>query len=158
MSGRHDPQALADHRAIVDLAVRYCSAVDRREWSLLAEVFVPGATVALPESVVIEGCDEIMARYRRGLDRCDATQHTVTNHEITVDGDSATHTCAVHAQHVRHDASGGSNYVIGGRYTDRMVRTEQGWRIQHRELAFVWTEGNPNVLARRPQTPIRAEP
>ena len=151
-------QRLADYHAISDLAVRYCSAVDRRDWDLLADVFLPDATVRLPESVSIRGSGEIVSRYRRGLERFDATHHMVSNHEIAVDGDSARHTCLVHAQHVLHDAPGGSNYVIGGRYTDELVRTQQGWRIAHRELAFVWTEGNSSVLGHNPRDPEQAGP
>ena len=158
MSGSADFQQLADYRAISDLAVRYCSAVDRRDWDLLAEVFLPDSTVRLPQSVVITGSDEIVLRYRRGLERFDATHHMVSNHEIDVDGDSARHTCLVHAQHVRHDAPGGSNYVIGGRYTDELVRTQQGWRIAHRELVSIWTGGNPSVLGHNPRDPEQAEP
>ena len=70
----------------------------------------------------------------------------VTNHEITVEGDSARHSCLVHAQHVRHDAPGGPHFVIGGRYEDRLVRTTQGWKFEHRSLVITWTEGNPRVL------------
>ncbi|MCY4664066.1 MAG: nuclear transport factor 2 family protein [Acidimicrobiaceae bacterium] len=158
MSGGDDIQRLADYHAISDLAVRYCSAVDRRDWDLLAEVFLPDATVRLPPSVAIRGSHEIVSRYRRGLERFDATHHMVSNHEIAVDGDSARHTCLVHAQHVLHDAPGGSTYVIGGRSPDQMVRTRQGWRIAHRELAFIWTEGNPSVFRTNPDTRRRAEP
>ena len=148
----NDTQRLADLSAIRDLAVRYCSAVDRRDWDLLAEVFTPGATVHVHGSGLMSGTGEIVSRYRQGLTKLDATHHMVTNHEIAVGGDSAQHSCLVRAQHVRHDAPGGPNYVIGGRYTDQLVRTEQGWRFKHRELATIWTEGNPSVLSLRPRS------
>ncbi len=158
MSGSDDIQRLDDYSAIRDLAVRYCSAVDRRDWDLLAEVFLPDATVRLPQSVVLGGSDEIVSRYRRGLSKFDATHHMVTNHEIAVDGDSARHSCLVHAQHVRHNAGGGPNYVIGGRYEDQLVRTQQGWRFKHRELVIDWTEGNPSVSRPSPPQSEQAEP
>ena len=138
---------LTDHSAIRDLALRYCAAVDRRDWRLLGEVFQPDAAVGVPRSDLMRGADEIVARYRRGLSRLDATHHMVTNHEIIVDGDSARHSCLVHAQHVRHDAVGGPNFTIGGRYEDQLVRTSKGWRFKHRELIITWTEGNPRVLS-----------
>ena len=149
MSGS-DIQRLNDHCAIRDLAVRYCTAVDRRDWDLLADVFLPEATVCLPESVVLTGSEEIVSRYRRGISRFDATHHMVTNHAIELGGDSARHTCLLHAQHVRHDAPGGPNFVIGGRYTDQLVRTRRGWRIGRRQLDYIWTEGNPRVMGREP--------
>ena len=146
MSGSDHLQRLTDHSAIRDLALRYCAAVDRRDWRLLGELFVPGATVGVPGSDLMRGTDEIVARYRRGLSRLDATHHMVTNHEITVEGDSARHSCLVHAQHVRHDAVGSPHFIIGGRYEDQLVRTPQGWKFQHRDLVISWTEGNPHVL------------
>ena len=41
---------------------------------------------------------------------------------------------------------GGDNYIIAGRYDDRVVRTPDGWRIAHRVLTVDWTEGNPAVV------------
>ena len=146
MSSRESLQRLNDEQEIRDLALRYCTAVDRRDWDLLREVFAPDATVGLPQSVLLAGADEIMSRYRRGLSKYDATHHVVTNHEITVEGDTARHSCLLHAQHVRHDAPGGPHFIIGGRYEDQLVRTPEGWRFKHRELVTVWTDGNPGVL------------
>ena len=34
-------QSLVDESAIRDLAVRYCTAVDRHDWDLLAKLFLP---------------------------------------------------------------------------------------------------------------------
>ena len=34
------------------------------------------------------------------------------------------------AQHVRHDAEDGPNFIVGGRYEDQLVCTEHGWRDQ----------------------------
>ncbi|GEM_PF-235690 len=174
MSGRDRTQSLADRSAVRDLAVRYCTAVDRRDWDLLAEVFLPDATMSgtdltnreadpagsASRSWLMSGIDEIVARFRRGLSKYDATHHMVTNHEIAVHGDSARHSCLVHAQHVRHDAPGGPHFVMGGRYEDLIARTPQGWRIKRRDLVVTWTEGDPRVL--RPADdqpgPARADP
>ena len=105
MNGRDHLQRLTDRSAIRDLALRYCAAVDRRDWDLLSRLFLPDATVGVPQSDPMKGTGEIVARYRRGLSKYEATHHMVTNHEITVEGDSARHICLVHAQHVRPDAS-----------------------------------------------------
>ncbi|MCJ7439207.1 MAG: nuclear transport factor 2 family protein [Acidimicrobiia bacterium] len=63
------------------------------------------------------GLDAIIRRCRETLDPCDATQHLVRSHVVT----------------------------LGGRYRDRVTRTPAGWRIAHRELEFVWIAGNPGV-------------
>ena len=42
-------------------------------------------------------------------------------------------------------AVGGPNYIVAGRYEDRLARTDVGWRITHRTLTVMWTEGNVAV-------------
>ena len=32
-------------------------------------------------------------------------------------------------------------------YTDRFVRTDAGWRIEHRHLSTTWTDGNAGIFA-----------
>ncbi len=142
--------ALADRLAIVELTHRYCWALDSRRWDLLDEVFLPDATAELRSTSVLEGRDVIRERIRRSIAPLDATQHTVTNHMIEIDGNTATSRCYLHSQHVRHAAEGGVLYVIAGRYEDRLVRTAAGWRIAFRRLVEVWHDGNFAVV--RPPT------
>ena len=44
--------------------------------------------------------------------------------------------------------SGGDQYIVAGRYEDRYVRTDEGWRIAERELVVMWTAGNRDVVRR----------
>ena len=106
---------------------------------------LPDATADLSTSTLLVGRDAIVDRIRGALRHLDDSQHLVGNHQVTVDGDSATHRCYLQAQHVRHAAVGGPNYIIGGRYEDQLSRTPDGWRIAHRTLAVMWKEGNLGV-------------
>ena len=140
---------LVDEREIIKLAVRYCHAVDARDYDALHDVFVANATACLAGRNEI-GLEAIIARCRRVLDPCNATQHLVGNHLVTLDGDTATAQCEVQAQHVRRGVDGGSTFTLGGRYRDRLTRTPAGWRITHRDLEVAWIAGNPGVLGRPP--------
>ena len=137
---------LVDRHAIVALAVHYCRLIDERRWDRLSEVYSPDASADLSRSGPLHGLDAIIDVCERGLAPLDATHHTVTNHEIALDGHSAAHRCYVLAAHVRNDAEGGASYVMGGRYEDRLVRSDSGWRITHRDLLVAWTDGNPRVV------------
>jgi len=142
-------QSLIDERDIVAVATRYCRALDTKNWSLLADVFAPDATAHLGRPNVIEGLDGIVDRVRTALSALDDSQHLVGNHEVTVDHDdpdAATHRCYLQAQHVRAGVQGGANYLVGGRYDDRLRRTPDGWRIVHRTLTVMWTDGNIAVV------------
>jgi ketosteroid isomerase-like protein len=138
---------LLDEAAIREVAVRYCWALDEHQWEALGDVFLPDATAQLGNDRVLDGIEAITARVRRALEPLDGSQHLAGNHEVLVDGDEARHRCYVHAQHIRHAAEGGSLYVVAGRYLDRLRRTPAGeWRIVHRRLEVMWTEGNLAVI------------
>lgn len=135
-------QMLLDERDIVAVISRYCRALDTKNWALLGEVFLPEATADLATTSELVGIEAIVDRIRTALELLDDSQHLVGNHEVAIDGDNATHRCYLQAQHVRAAAVGGPNYLVGGRYEDRLVRTAAGWRIAHRTLTVMWTDGN----------------
>ncbi len=138
---------MADRAAVVDLAVRYCWALDERNYDDLRHVFTPDATATLG-GVDCVGIDAIIDRVDRALTHLDASMHLVGTHQVAVDGDRATARCYLHAQHVKRGVEGGDNFVVAGIYEDELVRTAAGWRIVHRTLSTVWTDGNPRVTER----------
>ena len=135
-----------DKQQIVDLTVRYCYALDERRFEDLRSVFTPDATADYA-SALCNGVGEIVDYVRSRIGHLDATQHLVANHQVAVNGDGATCSCYLHAQHVRAGTPGGELYMIAGRYDDTLARTADGWRITNRVLTRVWTEGNRDVVA-----------
>jgi hypothetical protein len=143
-----DASQLADRQAIVDVCVNYALAVDSRDWARLRECFTADA-VGDFGGAVNDGYDAIEATYRGALERLNASQHLIGNHLVTLDAarpDAATSVFYFQAQHVKEGLEGGSQFVVAGRYDDQFIRTERGWRIQHRTVSVMWTSGNPAVL------------
>lgn len=138
---------MSDRDDIIDLAVRYTWALDTKNLDDLRNVFLADATASL-RGVECEGVDAIISRIGGAVLRLDATQHLVGNHQVRVDGDAGTHRCHLQSQHVRRGTDGGDNYIVGGYYEDRVVRTTDGWRIAHRLMQQTWSEGNPEVVRR----------
>jgi ketosteroid isomerase-like protein len=138
---------MPDRQDIIDVAVDYTWALDSRQLERLREVFTPDATAVL-RGVECAGVDAIIERIGGAILRLDATQHLVGNHQVRVDGDTATHRCQLHSQHVKAGTPGGELYVVGGYYDDRLARGPHGWRIVHRVMQQTWVEGNPAVIAR----------
>ena len=136
-------QLLIDRAAIIDVTNRYCWALDTKDWAVLDTVFAEDANGDLLEDVV--GRVAIKKRVETALSRMDETQHLISNHQINVQGDTATCRCYLQAQHVRKAAHGGINFIIAGRYEDQLKRTPDGWRISFRRLVVMWTDGNPAV-------------
>jgi 3-phenylpropionate/cinnamic acid dioxygenase small subunit len=125
------------------VTIRYCWALDTKDWAVLDTVFTEDANGDLLEDVV--GRVAIKKRVETALSRMDETQHLISNHQIVVRGDTATCRCYLQAQHVRKAAHGGPNFIIAGRYEDELKRTPEGWRISFRRLVVMWTDGNPAV-------------
>jgi len=65
-----------------------------------------------------------------------STQHIITNHVITIDGDQATCVAYVQAQHYNPE----SILTVGGYYTNNMERTAEGWKISKLKLTTMWTQ------------------
>ncbi|MGH0028875.1 MAG: nuclear transport factor 2 family protein [Myxococcota bacterium] len=139
---------LRDRLEIGEILARYASSLDERDWPRLATCFTPDAVGDYGMGDPLEGYAAIEALCRGTLEPLDASQHLVGSIEIDLDGDTATSRCALQAQHTRRGLPDGENYLIGGTYRDRWVRTDTGWRIAHRQLRMVWSEGNPAVVAR----------
>ena len=135
----------ADEKAIIDLTVAYA-------WALDTAVRRPPSGVRRGRRRDLagqhcEGLDAITARIERPLSRLDVTQHVVTNHQVKVDGDTATCRCYLVGQHVK-GTDGGDTFIMAGVYDDELRRTADGWRIVHRTLTVTWTDGNPAVIGR----------
>ncbi len=152
-----DPQASADldqllrrvidEAAVRDLAARYCWAIDQLDRDAFDTVFLPDATAVLGQGEQ-RGIEEIWGKVHLVLSPLTCSQHLVGSHLVEIDGDTATHRCQFHAQHVSNGCEGGDQYIVAGMYSDRVERTAAGWRIRHRDLTVLWTSGNPRVVRR----------
>jgi ketosteroid isomerase-like protein len=141
-------QQLLDERAIAAVCIRDATAIDDRDWDRLRSCFLPDAVGIYHPDRRLSGVDAIEEAIRTAVTPLTRTQHLVTNCAAVVQGDEASSSCYLHAQHVRDGVPGGDRYVIAGRYVDRFARTDDGWRIRERRLERWWTRGNPAVTAR----------
>ena len=130
---------------IVSLTVKYCWALDERDWDSLSEVF---SSDAYAKYGVTEhkGIDSIIEKCQKALLPLDFSHHMVTNHVVELEGDEATCKCYFQAQHVRNSAPGGVNFIIAGKYEDELTRINGEWKISSRVLTKIWTEGNEKVV------------
>jgi 3-phenylpropionate/cinnamic acid dioxygenase small subunit len=147
-------QFLLDRAAISDVLIRYATGVDTRDWPLLRSCFTDeietdfATAVSAPPRIKADDWVELV---RRTLSGIQATQHLITNHVITLDVDEATCVAYVQARHHLPNDTGSSDQVTYGYYTNRLVRTPDGWKIRTRKLTVIWNEGNMHIfeLARR---------
>ena len=139
---------LEEKQKIVDLTIAYTWIIDHGPRERLREIFTKNA-VFIIDPRHLNGIDEIRGKIERTLGGLSSSQHIVSNHQVSIDGDTATSRCYLHAQHTLNETEGGDNYVMAGRYIDKLVRVDSEWRITERQLMLDWTEGNNRVLARK---------
>ena len=132
---------LEDRLALRELADRYARAVDRRDWTLAATLFTEDCVLHGPGYELV-GREKILAGLRL-IDRYSATQHSVHNQLVEVDGDRASGETYCTAHHVY--ARDGRPHMLdwGIRYQDRCVRERGAWRYARRELLLDWAQDLP---------------
>jgi hypothetical protein len=136
---------MSDREDIVQLVNLYGFAMDTQRWDLFDRIFT-------------EDCDADYGASSHWTDRArfkqdfgsfhegfDATQHVMTNHLVTVAGDTAAAHTYGSWRLVRHAAGDPPVWDGTGYYDDQLVRTAAGWRIARRVCRVVFWTGNGRV-------------
>jgi len=133
----HADEAAHDYLQIKELSSKYAWAIDTLDKDLLSQVFIQGATAhyeIVNESPIklddrIDGLDSIYDWLQKHLGHRKGTDglpwHFVTNHIISIDGDTATLKFYMHNR----------TMAAGGIYTFDVTRTTDGWRVKNLHLA-----------------------
>lgn len=133
---------------VIDVLTRYATALDTRDWALLATCFTVDAVADYRGfGGRRDGYAAIEGGVRSALDGLDSSQHIITNHVVEIDGDRARATSYLHAQHYRKGTDGGDTFTVGATYRDVLVHGQEGWRIAERRLDPSWIAGNRGVFA-----------
>jgi ketosteroid isomerase-like protein len=135
-------QSVPDYLQIQRVIHRYASALDKRQWSALDDVFTEDAKVDFVGFHVCEGRQTIVDFVRSVLLQCAATQHFLGNIEIDVQGDTASATCYLSSLHIGLGDYADQTFNVWGEYTDQLVRVANGWRIQYRRLDTIYSSGD----------------
>jgi hypothetical protein len=136
----------SDRWEILDTVTRYFTAIDRRDFALLARVFTLDVEARFEGVQVAGGLDRLLAfvtgtsEIRLPVEVIDlqVSMHMVGNHVATVEGDLARAETSALAHLVDRPPGGPRLRTRGLRYQDELVRTVDGWRIRRREHLCDW--------------------
>jgi len=139
-------EQLLDRAAITDLVNRYATGLDRRDWKLLRSIFADEIDMEYT-SVGIKAGRYSADRWVRSSEVLFAgfgpTQHTLTNHAIDLNGDTAHCVMYMRAEHfIVEDAPRDNCWTIGGYYRVDLKRSTEGWKIHAMGLHVTWQTGN----------------
>src|SRR5678816_3748489 len=124
---------LLDQHAIERLLKRYASAIDRKQYDRLDDVFSADAWIDYRGAGGIAGhYPEIKRWLAEVLAPIEEMQHFISNVELEFDGDAAagsTYTLNVNGITVDGELK---HMIVGAVYVDRFARRPEGWRIVER--------------------------
>ncbi|WP_082650458.1 nuclear transport factor 2 family protein [Mastigocoleus testarum] len=90
--------------------------------------------------------EEIANTARGDLSGFEATQHLITDHQVKVEGESATCQAHVRAIHFLPNEDGDSIFEMGGYYTVHLIRDQCDWKIQRWKFRILWSSGNQDLF------------
>ena len=135
----YTPEYIADRMQLHDLCVRYAVGVDRKDWDVFRSCFTADAVIDYTATGGprndLEGTVEFLSE---ALQPFVGTQHFMMNHEVEIDGDTASGRMGFYNPMPLQTGSGKVFVLYGGWYLDEYRRTAEGWRISDRsqELSF----------------------
>jgi uncharacterized protein (TIGR02246 family) len=146
-SGGHDvdeSQRVLIERACERVIVATATCNDRRDWAGLAELYSPDGVVVRPNGQRLEGRAAIAESYGAAAPER-VTRHLCLNMRVDVDGPDTAHSLTV-VMIVSGTRTGDADVAFGvipsprhavGEFADRLVRTDEGWKIAHRDATIV---------------------
>ena len=130
-------------QAVQELLDRYFFAIDSCNPDLIGTCFADDARYTSDAGLLdMEGRAAIAGRLGRG-GRFAHTAHVRASQEIVIDGDGAAADTFAIAYLVEPETDGGTVHVRGLRYTDRLQRGADGWKIVNRHHSTKWQFDQP---------------
>jgi hypothetical protein len=144
---------LVDRADIIELMSQYAAGLDFLDRELYASCFTDPVAVdfgSFDFGSLGAGAAQTMSVEEwtdycwRAIQGSDATHHVITNHHISFDGDDeATLRAYVSVAHYIEDVA---EYFSGGHYSNRVVRSGDGWRLAEVRFKEMWHSGNPAIF------------
>jgi 3-phenylpropionate/cinnamic acid dioxygenase small subunit len=140
---------ISDRIQIQDLLVRYTVAIDTKDWSLLDRCFTPDAHVDYTATGGTKGAyPEVRKWLEKALAPFPMTVHYISNSTVELKGDEASsRTYVINPMGFPKEDGSLHIFTVGGYYVDKLVRTDEGWRIAERVEESAFLDGSlPEAL------------
>ncbi|KAI0460032.1 hypothetical protein F5B21DRAFT_455026 [Xylaria acuta] len=137
-------QRLEDKDAITTLLNRYCNFADNHRWDDYASCFLEDGVVKFDDWEDVVGREKIVTLISTAENRFQGQQHSLTNIELSLDGDIASGTCYLWFAATLDTSTPHEHHSFGGPYEFTFRRTKAGWRIATVKLRKIWAQ-NPDT-------------
>jgi fermentation-respiration switch protein FrsA (DUF1100 family) len=142
-------QQLIDRNEIVDTVNQIAVNVDRRNWQGVIDCFADEVLLDYRAMVGEEPAklkpEEIARAWRGLLTGFEMTQHTVTNHKVTIKDNKAEVFSYVSAVHYLPNELGKDTGTVIGYYNHHLMKTSAGWKVDQMKFTPTLIEGNMDL-------------
>ena len=142
-------QEISDRIEIQDLMIRYARAIDTQDYALLDTCFTPDAHVDYVSSGGTKGAyKEVRAWLEKALAPFASMMHLIANNQVELNGDLAnSRTYVINPMGFPNKDGSLHVFTVAANYVDKLVRTDEGWRIAERIEETVLMDGSlPGAL------------
>ncbi|EMT63009.1 hypothetical protein ACKRZS_013191 [Fusarium odoratissimum] len=133
-------QLLEDKDTLATLLNRYCNTADDHKWDEFADCFVPNGVLGFESWGDVVGVENIAAAARGAEDRFQGLQHSMSNLQFTVNGDTAEGRCYLWFSATMDTSKPHEYHAFGGHYRFKFQRTDKGWKISRMQLKKIWAQ------------------
>lgn len=130
--------ALADHRAVEQLAKIYAIGLDLRDYDLCRSAFAPDCQIEGKGGM--ELVDVSLPKTYAVASSFHATQHLIGNQYVDLQGDEARVWSWGVAHHKVGPGEDRDEIIAGVQYRDRARRDPGGWLITERRVVMLWLD------------------
>ena len=145
-----------DKLMIAETIYLYAIGIDTKDFDLYGSIFADHINIdfssyegsSVPESTVLTK-DQWVNRVRPLFTGLAATQHSMTNPVVNIDGDTASCRMYMQAHHVFKPEKEDSWFTIGGYYDDTLLRDAEspsGWKLTGVKLTVLWRKGQESIM------------
>jgi ketosteroid isomerase-like protein len=126
-------QEISDRLEIEQLLIRYCYAIDQRDWDAYRSVYTEDAVIDDVSAGPGNTVDDMVGFLSHALERVVLIQHAISTSLVNVNGDTASARTICHCPVVLDRGDGETEMFFQGLwYVDELVRTSDGWKISKR--------------------------
>ncbi len=140
--------AFADQAAIGQSITDIAAGADRHDWARVRAAIADTVTTDYSSlwggEPVTQPADDLVAGWATFLPGFDITHHMVTNHTIT---DLTETTARAEADFTATHRIEEGLWVLGGRYSYELVKSETHWLVSSMTMTALWESGDRGLVA-----------
>ena len=144
-------QELLDREAIKELRYKFAEGLDNKEWNLFQSLLLDEIHTDFSDwgiSPKVMKREDFVNIFKHSFSKDGLkTQHIYSNFRIAIKDNTATCKSNFLGQHFIKDFKGGEEFLLKAEYTDKLTKTNDGWKFSDIKLSIFYVSGNASILA-----------